>query len=530
MRFTESKKIFAKINDGYFFVIVIFFALSLRLFDLNNRPFHTDEAVHAIKFADLLENGKYIYDPIEYHGPTLNYFSLITAKLSGENTLSELNEITLRIVPAVISLILILMTYFIFDNYNKNLKFIITILISISPIFVFYGRYYIQETLLVTFAYSSLLTFYKYLTTRKLTWIVLTSVFSALVFCTKETSIIIYFSAISAMILIYLFDKEIRKRIFFVKNHALIFSIIFFGISIIFYSSFFSNPSGILDSLKTFTNYFNKAGSSNEHIQPWYYYFEFLLFTNNDLIFYTEIPIFILAIFGFGFLFLSKKNYLLKLIALFCIIQAIVYALIPYKTPWLALNFWIGFLFIASFGMESLLRKFEKTFIKNFLLTLFVLIFLHSFYQSLIINFAKPYQPENPFTYSQPTPDIISASEKINKIAEFDSMKNEIFINVIAKDNDYWPLPWYLRKIKNIAWNNEVKNNVYVYNIIITSPEFENEITEKLYSLPKPGQVNLYVPLFDDYVAIRPNVEIVGYIQNSLYDKYLHSSMNNSAE
>jgi len=41
------------------------------------RPMHGDETVHAIKFGELLEQGSYKYNPIEFHGPTLNYLSLI---------------------------------------------------------------------------------------------------------------------------------------------------------------------------------------------------------------------------------------------------------------------------------------------------------------------------------------------------------------------------------------------------------------------------------------------------------------------
>jgi predicted membrane-bound mannosyltransferase len=40
------------------------------------RPVHTDEAVHSIKFKGLWEDGKYRYDPDEYHGPTLYYATL----------------------------------------------------------------------------------------------------------------------------------------------------------------------------------------------------------------------------------------------------------------------------------------------------------------------------------------------------------------------------------------------------------------------------------------------------------------------
>ncbi|NQT01065.1 MAG: TIGR03663 family protein, partial [Planctomycetes bacterium] len=48
-------------------------ALALRLPRLRQRPMHGDEAVHADKFGELLEDGVYTYDPYEYHGPTLNY-------------------------------------------------------------------------------------------------------------------------------------------------------------------------------------------------------------------------------------------------------------------------------------------------------------------------------------------------------------------------------------------------------------------------------------------------------------------------
>ena len=52
-------------------------ALAFRLPMLNNRPMHTDEAVNAIKFGTLLEQNRYEYDPGDYHGPTLNYLTLI---------------------------------------------------------------------------------------------------------------------------------------------------------------------------------------------------------------------------------------------------------------------------------------------------------------------------------------------------------------------------------------------------------------------------------------------------------------------
>src|SRR5260221_6588218 len=58
-------------------------ALTLRFPRLEERPMHNDEAVNAVKFGDLLEHGRYIYDPNEHHGPSLFYSTLAMAKLAG---------------------------------------------------------------------------------------------------------------------------------------------------------------------------------------------------------------------------------------------------------------------------------------------------------------------------------------------------------------------------------------------------------------------------------------------------------------
>ena len=42
------------------FLAVILIAIALRAPDLSRRPMHTDEAVHAVKFGMLLEDGFYL--------------------------------------------------------------------------------------------------------------------------------------------------------------------------------------------------------------------------------------------------------------------------------------------------------------------------------------------------------------------------------------------------------------------------------------------------------------------------------------
>ena len=526
MQYTANKNKILKLNDGFIFAIVIFFALFLRTFELDNRPLHTDEVVHAVKFGDLLENGYYHYDPIEYHGPTLNYFTLITATLFGEENLSDVNEYTLRLVPGLISLIIIL---FVFNLRNKNssLSILIAFLLAISPAFVFYSRYYIQETLLVTFTYSAIVTFNKYFISQRRIWIILSAVFTALIFSTKETSIIVFSASTFSLFLMYILHPGIRSKLLIKKLDLLIFSLIAITISILFYSSFFTNLSGIKDSISTFSNYFSKAGSNLDHIQPWYYYFELMLFTKNDLIIFTQIPLLIFTVIGIYFSFFGKHrnsdNYFFQYISIFSISQALVYSLIPYKTPWLLLNFWVGFLIIASFGIINFYHILNNKNFKMVYILIIGLILTHNVFQTYITSFFYPYQPENPFTYSQSTTEIVEVADKILMVAGANPKETNTMINVIAKDNDYWPLPWYLRKLKNVAWNNHVPNSVYQFPIIISKPEFEDEIINNLYNFPPPGKKNLYIPLFEENTWLRPNVPLQGYVQKDLYDYYLRS-------
>jgi hypothetical protein len=63
-----------------------------------------------------------------------------------------------------------------------------------------------------------------------------------------------------------------------------------------------------------------------------------------------------------------------------------------------------------------------------------------------------------------------------------------------------------------------VTDRVISASVIIASPSAEKELLKKLYDLPPPGQKKLYVPLFDRYMELRPQVELRGYVPKDLWD------------
>src|SRR5688500_11871403 len=84
--------------------------LAIRLPRLAERPMHCDEAVHAEKFKELWINGRYVYDPHEYHGPTHYYAALPIVWLSRTPDYDHLSEATLRLTPVLFGVLLIALT------------------------------------------------------------------------------------------------------------------------------------------------------------------------------------------------------------------------------------------------------------------------------------------------------------------------------------------------------------------------------------------------------------------------------------
>src|SRR5687767_475183 len=82
--------------------LIIIAAAILRLYQLDLKPLHHDEGVNGYFVLKLIRERTYIYDPANYHGPTLYYFSLITCGymnvLFGK---AGVTAVALRLVPAI---------------------------------------------------------------------------------------------------------------------------------------------------------------------------------------------------------------------------------------------------------------------------------------------------------------------------------------------------------------------------------------------------------------------------------------------
>lgn len=495
---------------------------------------HTDEAVHAYNFRGLLEDGIYRYDPHEYHGPTLNYFTLIPTWLSSSHTYTEITEFTVRIVPVVFGVAVILLTVLIADGLGLA-AVVAALLAALSPAMVFYSRYYIQETLLVCFTFGVIACGYRYARRRRLPWAILTGVFAGLMHATKETAIIAFGSMLLALVLVLLIQRSegrsVRASLHGIKRSHLVLGLAAgVLVSALFYSAFLRHPRGVLDSYLTYATYLGRAGGENSaHVHPWHYYLQMLLlarYSHGPI--WTEGWIVLLALVGAAVAVKGSRvgpidPKLVRFLAVYTVTMTVVYSAVPYKTPWCMLSFLHGMILLAGVGAVALLSWARKPAMQLAVAVLLIVTAGHLAFETYRANFVYYADSRNPYVYAHPTPEILIAVEKVREYADTSGVghSDDLPIQVMVQRGDYWPLPWYLRDLR-VGYYPAVPEPSEIGPLILISDTLEGTLAHRLYNEMPPEKRQMYMYLFDApyYIWARPQVKLMGFVRKDLWERH----------
>ncbi len=500
-------------------LLTAFVTLTSRLPKLDYRPMHCDEAVHAVKCNDLWQTGKYKYDLHEYHGPTLYYCTLPSILLSGAKDFGETTETTYRIVPVLFGVGLILLLLLIGDGLGRRAAVCAGVLTALSPAMSFYGRYYIQETLLVFFTFAALVAGWRYVRSRNAGWAILAGAAIGLMHATKETCIIALGTLLLALVINTIWHWRFSgPRVVwrgYYRGKALAGAVLAgAALSILLYSGFLTNASGPLDSLKTFTTYFGRAGGHGLHDHPWYYYLHMLAYTHYvPGPWWSEGLILLLAGIGAVAAIVGKgvrDGYvpLLRLLTIYTLLLIVIYSAIPYKTPWCMLGFLHGMILLAGVGVVALIQWLRFTPLRVIAGVLLLVGGYHLGWQAYRVNtrFCADYR--NPYVYSHPRFEVVDLARRVEDIATVHPDGNAMLVKVMA--DDYWPLPWYLRRLSSVGYWEHVPEHPDA-PVIIVGAELQPQLDEQLQD---EYQVNSY--------GLRaPSVVLWAYIERDLWDKYV---------
>ena len=497
-------------------------ALVLRLPQLAQRPLHNDEAVNAFKVSELWQEGRYVYDPDEYHGPTLHYATLPFLWFSGAANADELPDATLRLAPVAFCVGLILLLLLFGDGLGRSAIVWAACFTAVSPAMVFYSRYFIHEMLLVFFTALTLGAGWRYSQTRLTRWAVMTGAGLGLMFTTKETFVLTLAAmGLAGIVTVWRTMPQPRQvqsllALWNWKHAALALSATFI-IWLLLFSSFFTHFAGLLDSARTYLPWLKRAGGHSPHIHPWSFYLERLAwFHPAKSPVWSEGLILVLAIVGAAVSLVGKKSSLHRFLALYTIILTALYSAISYKTPWCLLNFYLGMILLAGIGAATLVEFFRARWSKSVMVAVLLGLTLQLSWQAWRANFVYPADRRNPYVYAQTVPDFLNLAQRIVGIARVAPAGYETIVKTIAPQSDYWPLPWYLRRFQHLGWYEKLPDAPFA-PIVVVSSKLNARLDEKSdkkwimagYSELRPGNFfELYVELelWKKYVETLPKV------------------------
>jgi len=502
-------------------------ALILRAPQLNQRPLHNDESLNAVKLAALWEAGDYKYDPHEYHGPTLYYCSLPVLWLAGAKNAIELSDAQLRIVTVAFGGGLILLLVLLGDGLGRIGTIWTAVYLAVSPAMVFYSRYFIHEMLLVFFTLLTLAAGWRYTQSRKTVWAAFTGAGVGLMFATKETFVLTLAALAFALVATRLWNRWRAQRssqsaaaIPKVKwtppwRHITAASAAGGLLWLLFFTSFLTNPAGLLDSFKTYLPWLNRAGGASPHIHPWYFYFERLLwFHPAKSPPWTEAAILILAIIGAAAGFCGNRRRVVapgfvRFLSFYTLALTGIYTVIAYKTPWCALNFWLGMILLAGVGAAVLVDSFRDRFTRILMTGLLAAGALHLGVQAWLLTREFPADLRNPYVYAQTSPHARELIARVRAIGQVAPEGFATTVKVISPES-YWPLPWSLREFQNIGWYDALPADPYA-PIILTSAKLGAGLDEKSDKRW----------IMAGYYELRPNVFLELYVELELWKKFV---------
>jgi uncharacterized protein (TIGR03663 family) len=506
---------------GVLVALALTAAIALRGARLDERPMHHDEANQAIKFGDLLERGDYRYDYRDHHGPTLYYLTLPSAWVGGRHTLASLDEVTLRRVPVVFGVATILLLPLLSAGIGRSATAAAAVLMALSPAMVFYSRMFIQESLFACFTFAFVIAVGRIATAGGRAWWILAGAAAGLAAATKETSAIVLPAAVLACAAAWWSPGSGRPRNALTDGHwrpaVLTSLIVAAAIAATFYTSFFTAPSAILEPFRGAGTYLSRGIDPAGHAHPWHYYVRLLVYTSSGGLTWSEGLVMVLAVVGAAAGWRRRDGscpdaaFWIRYLACDIVIAGGVLSLIPYKTPWNLLPFYVVAIALAGYGLAALVEMPTSRAMRGAVAAALTIASLQLGRQAWRAAVTYAADPRNPYVYAQTVPDAVRMATRIRDLAALHPDGARMRVSVIAPPDEQWPLPWYLRSMSNVGYWMTPDDAIALQAPVLVSSLAHTPVLDKALG-------DRYV---SEFYGLRPDVLQALYVERGLWDRLL---------
>ncbi|MDT5122114.1 MAG: hypothetical protein QOC96_1596 [Acidobacteriota bacterium] len=549
-------------------------AAFIRLYQLGLVPMHHDEGVNGFFLTSLYRTGVYHYDPTNYHGPTLYYFALVVTKLNALlfGSTAGLSTIAVRLVPAIFGIGTVWLALCLRRNIGTIGALAAAAFIALSPGDVYISRYFIHETHFVFFTLGIVVAALRYYESADPIYLLLASTSAALLFATKETATVnvavIGLALAVAAVYRRLFKRKkivpwekkkgakqgkskkrsttqvkrpntsARYRYFskhwqqfshFVANKAkqwwhlfdtalarfggisnvafwssIAFALFIF-INILFYSSFFTYGQGVSGALESLQVWVKTGTNDPSHVHP--------LSTYLIWLWQVQAPLLLLGAVGALIALIRRRNRFTIFAGAWAFGIIAAYSLIPYKTPWLMINFTVPLAIIGGYAINEIYNFEDGLRPRILALTLAATALVVSGTQSVILNFYHYDDDQYPYVYAHSYRDLLSMVNEIERLAKRAGTEMKTPITITA--SEYWPLPWYLRDYEGAAFFGSLfDSNGHLLDlnspVVVSSEKQEVEQSAELQTALGDRYQRL------DSYRLRPGVTLVLYAKKEL--------------
>lgn len=269
---------------------------------------------------------------------------------------------------------------------------------------------------------------------------------------------------------------------------------IFLFVNILFYSSFFTNAKGVMDSLQAFKIWSHTGNEA--HQKPIYTYVKWL--------WDEEAPMLLLGTAGTLFALWRVRNRFAVFTAAWAFGMLAAYSLVPYKTPWLVLSVLIPLAVIGGYAIEMVYKlDTRRTSARLFALAPLAVALAFSLYQAITLNFIHYDDDSYIYVYAHTRREFTQLISEVEKYAQLSGKGYETNINVPSPD--YWPMPWYLRDYKHVGYTGTVgqTTDAIVIGNVSQVPQLQALLGDR------------YDRVGETY-TLRPGVDLVLYVRRDL--------------
>lgn len=339
------------------YVGLALFAVATRFWDLGARAIHHDESLHALYSWYLYIGRGYIHDPM-MHGPFQFIGNAFFYLLFGAS------DYTARMMAATFGVWIVLSPWFLRRELGRAGALLASALFAVSPTFLYFSRFTREDIYMAGWEMLMVVGLFGFLRERKSSWLYAAVIGLTFAFATKESVYITGFIFVTIFVLEGLVAMARRRRplawttlrSLSGRNWAISIAL-FLGINVVLYTTFFTNPRGVITGSYEALKYWIDQHGVQRGGQPGFYYLMLLPL-------YEFLPL-TATVAGLAFVAVRRRVSSLGFFAWFLALWFLgalgIYSFAGEKMPWINVHISQPLILLAALSLAGLVRRVDRS-------------------------------------------------------------------------------------------------------------------------------------------------------------------------